>query len=179
MFASVHLEQISTGASSDSNANGDYNPNCDYASGARTGNAAAGSAAGSGGDGIGDRTANLARRISIGANRSISANVNSKTGVFGSGSGIESKNGSGSGSGSGSLSLLGGSLDWLSSTEGAHREKICSDVQGEVADTARRWGVDVFLLQIGTTRLSDATFAAEYEVASLEVAKVCERGAGG
>ena len=166
VFAGVHLEQISTGASGDDGV-GEYSADAST-SGAvhRTeGNVAASV--------LGNRTG-LTRRISIGANRAISAHINAKTGVLGSGSG----GGSGSISGSGGLSVLGGSLDWLSSTEGAHREKICAEVQSEVAAAARAWGVDVFLLQIGTTRLKDAQFAAQYEAASLEVAKVRARGRG-
>ena len=68
--------------------------------------------------------------------------------------------------------VLGGSLDIISSREGAVRQRLCDDARKEIASTAAAWGVEVPYFQVCTTRLADKKYARDYERASLQCGQV-------
>jgi regulator of protease activity HflC (stomatin/prohibitin superfamily) len=59
----------------------------------------------------------------------------------------------------------------LVSNEDTVRSRICRRVENDIRPILRAWGATVISFQLESTKLADKKYAAEYEAASLQVAK--------
>jgi regulator of protease activity HflC (stomatin/prohibitin superfamily) len=67
--------------------------------------------------------------------------------------------------------MLGKDQEIENSAQGNTRSKICSRIISDVGPIAARWGVKIINFQLESTTLADKQYAAEYEAASLQMAK--------
>ncbi len=97
--------------------------------------------------------------------------TDSKESSSGSGSSGGAVSSASSSSGKGNGKAVQREEDWQEKQHDMTRMRICATVEADIAPLCQPWGVKIIKFQLETTRLADKRFGADYEAATLSIAK--------